>query len=204
MLLLGGCSYARSVESYLENLPIAIAQTDNQEQARTYTREVTATRILSPVGVSPGETISRQEGISISNKGFNAGGSKWSWVDSLWQTIKNWFWGLMLIAIALLLLPLIFPALVPIANVILSGIGRFISWCIPLVGGIVEALKRKATNKVCRGLIESQEAYKERIGDCDALDDDEKALILSTLKIANNESQDGKTQKTVDRIKGEA
>lgn len=196
-----GCSYARSVESYFDNPPIAVeAQSD--QYGKTYERTVTATRIMSPVGVSPGETISRQQGATINNKGFQGGGSNWSWIDSIWQTLKDWFWGLLLIVIVLLMLPLFFPALIPLFNSIISGIGRFLAWIIPVLGGAIESLKHKATTKATSELVESQENFKSKIRNCEVLDEDVKDLVLTHLKNSNIESQDHKTQKAVDRHKG--
>ena len=77
-----GCSAARSFEVFFD------------EQNRMYGRETIAYRGISPLGPSANETIAKIEPFTIETdtvklKGQSGG---WTWLDTLWQTIKDWAW----------------------------------------------------------------------------------------------------------------
>jgi hypothetical protein len=146
--------------------------TEYTGQGVSYARKVEAARFMSPFGVSPGETISKQQpasigvsttpGINITPDGvgvteassgaFKGGGGSWSW----WDTVKQWFhnawtwiWILGLVGIGVfLILPAIFPAAAPIVAALWTGVKKFFLWLIPIVGGLFTWITGKKETQV--------------------------------------------------------
>jgi len=139
------------------------------------------------------------EPAKITATGFTGGGGKWGWLDSLWATVKSWLWGIGLVLLAVLLLPIFVPALGPVIGAVFRGVGRFITWIVPVLGGVIEAAKRATMRKTAVELVTSQEAFKARLAACEALEEEEKALVLTLLKQANKDSQGDKCENFVDR-----
>ncbi|MCG3180030.1 MAG: hypothetical protein BIFFINMI_02384 [Phycisphaerae bacterium] len=120
----------------VEESQITPSLTTYEGEGIAYSRQVDHLRIMSPLGVSPGETISRQQpaqiqtgpapAVSISPSGVNAeatdqatsfkgGAGQWGAVSSLWQRIKDFTFGTFgFVAVGLLVLFLFFPAAVPV------------------------------------------------------------------------------------------
>jgi len=112
-------------------------------EAKLITRRVEAVRIFSPFGLSPGETISRQTpmqvsegpkgGLNITPEGVNAGpekgdtfkggGGKWGILDSIWSWIKGLFtsfFSILIVGIIALVVMYFIPMTRPIAMFIIN------------------------------------------------------------------------------------
>jgi len=190
--ILGGCSGARSMEVFID------------ESNRLYARQTTAMRAVSPVGVSPGETISRVQPATIETSAvsFTGSGGKWSIWDTIWQRLKDWAWIGLLAVVVLLLLPVFVPAVGPVISLIGQSFAKVVLWIIPVIGGLVEAIRRRSTVKVAGELVESQEAFKARLAGSD-FDQATKEKVLKILKEANRQQQSDKAEALVRTIKHE-
>lgn len=228
LLCLAGCdSQAETVTLPTgETIEITVdqlipAETTYTGEGVSYTRTVDHYRVMSPFGVSPGETISRQTpasiqtgpqpGVTINPAGVATtegggsksvlGGGKWGIVDTAWARIKTWLWIAGIAAVALVVIPVVFPAAAPVVSAIVGIIGRVIAWIIPVIGGVVEWIKARLLKRQTAEIVDGGESFKTALAADTMISQDVKEHVLSLFKAAHNGSQSPGTRQTVDQLK---
>lgn len=198
------------------------ATTTYKGEGKIVSREVSATRIFSPFGVSPGETISKQtpmaitegskpgiainpQGIAATEQGkssFTGGGGYWTWLDTIYQRIHDWgilgFGGLVIVAVGLAALYFF----VPVAKPIISALFRLVASIFPIVGSLVErGIAKIQYQKPLEEVITGGQTFKDLIEKESSLDPDQKAKVIELFTTAHQLEQDTATQSTVKTIK---
>ena len=188
-------------------------------QGRLVKREVKHWRIFTPFGVSPGETLSRAEPMTIdegiqpgiqispgsieSTKGGSgsvvAFGGRFGIIDTIWAWIKKVMW-FGVIGIVLLIAVMF---LVPGAAPICSGILRGIASIFPFVGSIVESIiARVKLKKPLEQTVEGGEQFKTKLANgSTSLSPDQKTEVLALFKESQLAAQDTSTKKLITEIK---
>jgi hypothetical protein len=118
---------------------------------------------------------------------FTGGGGKWSWLDTLWTRLKDWFWiGGIGIAV---LLGLYF--LVSAAKPIIGGIFRAIASIFPIIGSLVEnAVAKVRLAKPLAEVVDGGETFKALVDKEPTFTPEVKAKVLELFAEAHNAAQD--------------
>jgi hypothetical protein len=201
------------------------ARTEYTGEGKLITRDVVAARVMTPFGVSPGETISKQTpmtvqqgvtpGISINPYGvgasaagpstFTGGGGKWSWWDTLKTRLHDWGLGFLGIGAVVGIGCLLLWLFVPGARGAISAVGRAILSVFPFVGSLVEnaigKAKEAAVVKPLVEVIDGGQAFKDFVAREPTFAADVKAKIVELFTAAHVTAQDTSTQATVKSIK---
>lgn len=191
-----------------------------------YSRKFSHYRTASPFGVSPGESAATQKpaqiatgttpAINITPDGVNAteGGEtkfkgasgSWTWWDKIKERLTNWFWLLIIGAIAFFVLPIIFPVLKPIFSIIWSVIKRIFQAIVPIIGSIWAIIEgwfaKKKLEATTATLDKTNTALVQTVQGVDAA----KAVNPEIKPIVNTElekKQDVATKEIVAEIRGQ-
>jgi hypothetical protein len=220
-----------SITNYQEGSIIKIrnispAETTYKGEGKNISRSVVSARIFSPFGVSPGEVISKQTPMTITEAGtpginiqpqgvvvnegdiskFQGSGGKWSWWDTLKQRIKDYSLIGIGSIVGLLIIGLALWFFVPAAQPIISWLLRAIASIFPIIGSFVEStiakFKVAAVTKPLEEVINGSEKFKQLIQAELSLTQVQRDKVISIWKSANNQEQDQSTQDLINTIKG--
>lgn len=95
---------------------------------------------------------------------------------------------------ALFIIPMIFPAAAPICAAIWNGIKKFISWLIPLFGGLSEFLQNLFSKKALMQQTDGDAQFEEAIKNDDRLEESVKEYVLELFTTAHKQAQDKNVQ----------
>jgi len=207
--------YPKTVEERMNEI-IVPSRTETSTGGRKVWRKVKAVRIMSPFGVSPGETISRQQPMKVTegvvasanvSEGkveigeggggtVSTGGFKWGIWDSIWSFIKRvaW-WGIFGVVIVLILMA------IPQTKWIGQGIMRFFAWLVPMVGGVLEAIRASIFKKTAAQVVEGGEKFKAALA-AKASSSLGAGEVKEMFQAAHAGSQDATVKKAVKDITG--
>jgi len=201
------------------------ARTEYSGEGKKITREVDHFRIVTPFGVSPGETISKQTpmvvqqgetpGIAINPFGvgateggaskFTGGGGKWSWWDTLKVRLHDWALGVGGILLILAVGGAALWFLVPAAKPVISGILRAIAAVFPILGSLIESgigrIREAAAVKPLVETVTGGQRFKDAIDARTDLAPEQKASIRDLFNASMQAEQDGSSQEKVKAIK---
>jgi hypothetical protein len=186
-------------------------------QGIKYYRKVNIARVVSPFGKGAGEVLDGQkpaqisvgntpainitpDGIGATKSGeseFKGGSGSATWLSNIFTWIKDWFWIGAIGLIVLLLLPIFVPAAGPIVSAIFTGIGKFFTWLIPIIGGLIEWIKGLFTKKAVTQIVDGNANFLNQIENDERLPEDAKMYVIDIFKRTHNEAQDVKTKEFV-------
>lgn len=163
------------------------------------TRTVTATRILTPFGASPGEVVAAQKPMEVTDTGgtsWSSGGFKRTLWDRLASWVGNLWWLLLLVSVGSLVLYAI-----PVTRPLVTAAGRFVLWLVPAVGGAIEAaVQGKAAasaNTNFSAVVAGGDRFMALVKESDGFSAEQKAAIIALFKQAQAAAQDKATQQAV-------
>jgi hypothetical protein len=135
---------------------------------------------------------------------YKGGSGSSTWLSQLWESCKSWLWIGGIGLLALVILPIFFPFLKPVFDAIWAFIGNCFKAVTPVFGWLSEWLQHLTTKTAVTQVVNSQETFKTLLGQCAALSDAQKQIVLSLLAQANNQEQDTKTQNVVSTVKAQS
>jgi len=210
LALLTGCS-DRPADPPSDSSSSSSSRSTITGEGKKITYEFRHVRVLSPFGVSPGESVSKisppsigesqrpgvintPEGGSLteSTQGKWVGsGGRWTIFDTIIQRIKDWMWLGGIGAVALVVIYFLLPA----ARPIIGAIFRLIASVVPFIGSIVERIV--ASFKFQKPLHETMtggQRFKQMVDEDPNFTDEEKARIKQMFNMAMQLTQDKDTQ----------